>query len=55
MKYMLMMHAPRGDLDLPQEALGAEHRDRHLAVVLDVLRQIGVGHAPPAPSSRSMR
>ena len=48
MKYMLMMHAPRGDLDLPQEALGAEHRDRHLAVVLEVLGEIDRGHAARA-------
>ena len=46
----------RGGLDLPHEPLGAEdggelglqHLERHLAVVLQVLRQVDGGHAPLA-------
>ena len=48
--------SPRGHPDLAGEALGAEHRaqlgpehlDRHLAVMLEVVRQVDRGHAAPA-------
>ncbi len=46
----------RGDPNLPQEALGAEHGrelgpqdlDGHLAVVPDIVREIDCGHSPAA-------
>jgi hypothetical protein len=54
------MIQPRGDLDLAQKAIRAEHRcqlgakhlDRYLAVVLHIVRQIHGRHASAAELSQ---